>query len=316
MPGSGTNRFPDANDYESAAVDIFAEFTLIHRGPFSARASRATLHRLRLLRAEETQARVAYVSLPPDSVFISFSLDAGLSLVWRGLTLQPGEIVFHSRGERLHQRTYGTSCWGLIALSPASLAAFAKTMTGRTLAAPASGQILQPSPRDRRHLMRIHAEAARLADTKPQILGHPEVVRGMEQELGAVLLTCLTESDRRIETDAMRHAADIMIRFEAALAIRPCDRWDLAELCVTVGVSKRTLRRYCAIFLGVAPSEYIQLRRLRLVRAAILRAEHTTTRIRELARVDGFTEPGRFATLYRRTFGETPSATLRRSVSL
>ena len=316
MPGSGTHRLTDADDYEATLDDIFADVTLIHRGPFSARMSSTTLHHLRLLRAEETAARVAYIALPRDSAFISFSLNPDLSLIWRGLTLQPGEVMFHSRGERLHQRTLGPSCWGLIALTPASLAAFGKALTGRALASPDLGRILRPSAQNRKHLLRIHAEAAHLAETRPQILAGPEVVRAMEQELGALLVTCLTESEQRPETDAMRRGADIMARFEKALATAPYQQWQLAALCAEVGVSKSALRHYCAVFLGVGPAEYMQLRRLRLVRAALLRAEPTTARIGELARRSGFAGPGRFATLYRLTFGETPSATLRRSLGV
>jgi len=138
----------------------------------------------------------------------------------------------------------------------------------------------------------------------------------MEQELGAVLLTCLTDSEQRTETDAMRQAADIMTRFEDALTTSPEQQRHLVNLCATIGVSKRTLAHYCSIFLGVGPTEYMQLRRLRLVRGAILRADRATARIGELARLAGFANPTHFAKLYRLTFGETPSATLRQALGV
>ena len=50
-----------------------------------------------------------------------------------------------------------------------------------------------------------------------------------------------------------------------------------------------------------------------LVRTAILSASGVSARIGDLARAGGFTEPSHFATLYRITYGETPTATLRRS---
>ena len=58
------------------------------------------------------------------------------------------------------------------------------------------------------------------------------------------------------------------------------------------------------------------LRRLRLVRGGILRADRATARIGELARIGGFASPGHFAKLYRFTFGEIPSATLRRAIGV
>lgn len=301
-------------DYQASFRAVFAEFTLTCRGVFGARQTRATLSRLDLLRARETLARVAYVALPMEAIFVSFSADPGLPLIWRGLTLEPDEVMLHSRGERLHQRTIAPSCWGLISLPPAALASFGKTLTGCALVAPERGKILRPSARDRKRLLRIHAEAAHLAETKPRTLSHPEVVRAMEQELVAVLITCLTNSEERVESATMRRAADIMALFEEMLANTPHQNWRLAELRTAAGVSDRTFRKYFAAFLGFSPDQYMRLRRLRLVRSAILSANGEGALIGDLARAGGFTEIGRFAVLYRSTFGETPSATLRRSV--
>jgi AraC-like DNA-binding protein len=218
----------------------------------------------------------------------------------------------------MHQRTLGPSCWGLIWLPPASLAAFGKTVTGRAFAAPVRGKILRPSVQDRKHLLRIHAGASRLAVTKPRMLAHPEVMRAMEQELVGVLISCLTNSEERVETLAVRRAGDNMVRFEEMLANSPLERWSVAELRASARVSERTFRDYCATFLGTTPYQYMRLRRLMLVRAAILRAailrtDGVSAKIGDLARACGFAEPGHFATLYRITYGETPSASRRRS---
>ncbi len=313
MPGSATSSFADADDYQASLRDILTEFVVTQRGAFSARMTRITLRHLHLLRTQETLSRVAYVALPPELVFVSFSADPALPLVWRGVTLEPGEIMLHSRGERLHQRTIGVSCWGLISLPPASLATFGKVLTGSALAPPVSGQILRPTARDRRHLLRVLTEAAHLAGTRPHILGHPQVVRAMEQELADVLVACLTDCKVRIETGAMRRAARIMNGFEDFLATNLHQSLHLPELCAAIGVSDRSFRNCCAAVLGVSAWRYMQLRRLTRVRAAIVRADPKKARIAELAVRGGFTQRGRFAALYRAAFGETPSTTLRRA---
>ncbi len=135
----------------------------------------------------------------------------------------------------------------------------------------------------------------------------------MEQELVGVLISCLTNSEERVESLAVRQAGDIMVRFEEMLANTPLERWSMAGLHVSAGVSERTFRGYCATFLGTTPHQYMRLRRLMRVHAAILRTDGASARIGDLARAGGFSEPGHFATLYRVTFGETPSATRRRS---
>lgn len=313
MSSSTTSSFTEADDYQANLREIMAEFVVTSPQPFTARTTRITLHHLHLLRARETLPRIAYIALPPELVFISFSSDPALPLFWRGLTLEPGEIMLHSRGERLHQRILGASCWGLISLPPATLATFGEVVIGRAVAPPVSGQILRPSARDRRHLLRVHTEAAHLAENRPQVLGHPEVVRAMEQELAEVLVTCLTACEVRTESNSVRRTATIMHAFEDLLTTGLHQSLLLPEICAAIGVSERTLRGCCAVVLSVSPLRYIQLRRLKRVRAAILRADPKKARVADLASYGGFTQPGRFAVLYRAAFGETPSTTLRRA---
>ncbi|TYL73994.1 helix-turn-helix domain-containing protein [Bradyrhizobium cytisi] len=108
-----------------------------------------------------------------------------------------------------------------------------------------------------------------------------------------------------------RHA-DIMARFEEALAVRNEGHLNLSGLCATIGVPERTLRLCCAEFLGISPGRYHLLRRLNRARSALRRANPDTASVSEIARDHQFTELGRFAVAYRAVFGETPSSTLRR----
>src|SRR5271165_1097126 len=128
MPGSGVAMFADADDYEAGLRDVFAAVILTFRGAFATRTARTTLRNLQLFQAQEDQQRVAFVTFPPEAAFVSFSLDPARPPIWRGQTLDAGEIMLHGRGERLHQRTVGASCWGFVSLPPAALSALAVTM--------------------------------------------------------------------------------------------------------------------------------------------------------------------------------------------
>jgi transcriptional regulator GlxA family with amidase domain len=68
----------------------------------------------------------------------------------------------------------------------------------------------------------------------------------------------------------------------------------------------------CAEFLGVSPARYLMLLRLNKARAAPRCAVPSTSSVAEVARNHQFLELGRFAVMYRTTFGESPSATLQR----
>jgi AraC-like DNA-binding protein len=127
------------------------------------------------------------------------------------------------------------------------------------------------------------------------------------------LMACLTNSEVRPDTDASRRASEIMVRFEEVLSTHPYRKLHLAEVSRGFGVPDRMIHSFCLTFLGVSPQRYMRLRRLHLVRAAILRAGGERISIAGLARHAGFTQLGWFAAFYQATYGETPFTTLRRA---
>lgn len=86
----------------------------------------------------------------------------------------------------------------------------------------------------------------------------------------------------------------------------------LVEICAATGISERTLRSHCSEHLGMGPVRYLHLRRMYLARAALLGADPAAKTVTGIACDYGFWELGRFSVAYRRLFGESPSATLRR----
>jgi transcriptional regulator GlxA family with amidase domain len=144
-------------------------------------------------------------------------------------------------------------------------------------------------------------------------LTHPEVARAIEQGLIQTLVTCLTASKVQEDAAVKRHHARTMVRFEEVLAEHLSRPLHMPDLCELIGVTDRKLRSCCAEFLGIGPSRYVLLRRLKQVRIALREADSAIANVAELARGCGFTELGRFAGAYQAAFGETPSTTLRRA---
>jgi AraC-like DNA-binding protein len=225
--------------------------------------------------------------------------------------LQFGDVVFHSRGERMHQRTSGESRWGLISLPPEQLAACGKALTGLRITSPPVGRVLRPSRSAASDLLRLHSRACRLAETRHKLIANPEVARALEQELLHALVNCLIADDVGGNLKTRRHHADIMVRFEDALSALRGPQLNMPALCAAIGVPERTLRVCCAEFLGMSPSRYFLLRRLNMARSALRRADPIAASVAEIARSCQFPEPGRFAVAYRAVFGEMPSTTLR-----
>jgi AraC-like DNA-binding protein len=311
MAGNGTATFANPDDYSAAVGSVTVNLIITAGGDFNARLTWLNLGDLHVLRGHENLPRIGFFSLSPTQTFVSFPTNTGATLTYGGIGLQFGDVVFHSRGERMHQRTDGEGQWGLISLPPAQLAACSNALTGYRVASPSEGRVLRPPRSAARRLLGHHSKICRLAETKRELVANPEVARALEQELIHALVNCLTVGDAGGNLKKRRHHTDIMVRFEDALAAYGDPHLSLPALCSEIGVPERTLRACCTEFLGMSPTRYQLLRRLNKARSALRRADPETTSVAEIARNHHFLELGRFAVAYRTVFGEMPSFTLR-----
>ena len=314
MAENGTATCGNPDDYQAGIDGASVNLIVTDGGDFKARLTWLNLRRFHVLCGCENLPRIAFISLLPAQVFVSFPANAGAPLTYDGFGLKFGDVVFHSRGERMHQRTSGESQWGLISLPPEQLAACGKALTGLRIASPPVGRVLRPSRSDAVRLLRLYSRACRLAETRHKLIANPEVARALEQELLHALVNCLIADDVSGNPKTRRHHTDIMVRFEDALSTLRGPQLNMPALCAAIDVPERTLRVCCAEFLGMSPTRYLLLRRLNRARSALRRADPANASIAEIARSCQFQEPGRFAVTYRTIFGEMPSSTLRRSL--
>src|ERR1700732_3779423 len=235
MPGSGTGTFIDPDDYQASLRQVRIELLSTSQGAFKAHLTWVTLHHLQLLHSEEDLPRIAYLSLAPALVIIGFATRPNPPMLWGGTELQSGDLVFHSRGEKFHQRTTGPCGWSLLGLSREHLEKYGGIHPGKVPSAPAAVRILPPAMRDAARLRRLHAQACRLAETRAKVLAHPEVARAFEQGLIHALVTCLA-ARARDDGAARRHHTRIMVRFEEVLAEHPNRQLTLPELSALIGV--------------------------------------------------------------------------------
>ena len=241
MPGGGTRTFLEPDQYEASLGQAQIAAVIVPRGKFRARLIWAELHHLQVLRCEEDSPRIAYVQLAPGLTFVSLA-DSESSWVFRGREVQAGGIVFHSRGERLHQSTPGPFVWSVIAIDPAQLEHYGRALSGRPSFLPTKGRTLQLSRHLAEGLRCQHARICRLAETKPKILSHSELARAIELGLIQTLVTCLTTARAGTHGYAKRRHVGIMVRFEEVLAEHLSRPLQMPELCALVAVSDYTLR--------------------------------------------------------------------------
>src|SRR5262245_46224745 len=144
MTECGTATFTDSGEYEAGIRGPRIEVVSSSQGDFKARLTWLNLRHLDILRARENTPRVAFISLPPARVFVSFPIARDTHLTWSGVEIRRGDIVFHSHGERFHQCANGASHWAFISILPDQLAAYGTAMAERRLASPQMSRVLRP----------------------------------------------------------------------------------------------------------------------------------------------------------------------------
>jgi len=312
MAEGGILTFADPDGYAAAFNDARVNLTITGAGDFKARVTRLKLGQLQIHRHYESLPRIAYISLPPRPIFLSFPIGSA-PLIFDGFALRSGDMVWHSRSERVHQRLSGESQWGLISLWPEQLADCSKALIGRPITWSPTSRILRSSRAEAARFQRLFRQACHIAESGKTLIDRPEVATALEQDMLHAIIHYLTGNEADGNPKTRHHHAAVMVRFEEALSKRIDDKLTMPALCADVGVPERTLRMCCAEFLGVSPMRYLLLRRLNKARSALRRADPSTMSVAEVARNHQFLELGRFAVTYRTTFGESPSVTLQRN---
>jgi hypothetical protein len=254
MARSGTKTFADPDDYQANFRGAAINLVFTGPGSFQGRLTRVELSHLHLMRAEENLPRIAYISLPPSRVYISFPADSASRPRWSGVELQSGEIIFHHLGCRAHDRAKVANRWAFISMAPDHFAACSKAITGQEITPPPAGRVLRPSRSAARRLFRLHSKACYLAENTPETIAHPEVARAVEQELLRVLINCLSADAALESLSSRRQHARIMAKFEDALMESIESQVSVFQLAAAVGVPEHTLRRCCAQTLGMSPT--------------------------------------------------------------
>jgi AraC-like DNA-binding protein len=312
-PATGAAIFSDPQPYLANFAGAKIDFCFTGPGQFNAHLVRAELPHICLIGIAETLPRIARLSLPAARSLALFATDADPEQFCDGVKLGPWDVMLlHGGGEAVHHRTQLPSNWGLIAVDPAAFVAHCRALTGSDAALPTRRTILRPTWSAAARLRQLHAKICDLAATTPNILKHSEAARALENDLLHALVNCLAGDMLGQHSSSVRRHIEIIDTFERMLTLHMSQPLTVAEMSAETGVPERSLRACCTQVLGMSPSRYLRLRRLNMVRAALQRAHPAPGIVSEIAKRCGFSELGRFATSYRDTFGEAPSATLRR----
>ena len=316
MPHSAIFKSSDPYEHQGSIRAGEVELLVTAPGSFHAELTQVDLHRLWMQRSRESLPRIVHSVTAKSRTAIFFLADANQASTYhKGMELSPDCLAFYASGAEHHHRSSTASHWAAMSLSPDDLAAAGQAIAGYDVVAPKVTQLIRPASSQMSQLLRLHDAVGHLAATAPDILTHPEVAKAMEQELVRAMVACLANGVVIGNTNTGHQRVAVMGRFEQFLNSNSSKPLYVAEICAAIGVPERTLRLHCLQHLGMSPHRYLWSRRMRLARRALSLAHPKAKTVTEVATDNGFWEFGRFAVAYRKLFGETPSATLRRDAS-
>jgi len=282
------------------------------KGSFGAEVTQIGMSRVWMHRIRISLPEVNTVAVKPGRRSIGFLTEPNSSpLLHCGLEVLPGDIVVN-RFDVIHQRSNANFHYGTISLPIDELDVAAEAIIGREFPKTPHKRIIRPNSALMCRLLKLHKSVGQLAHDSPDILELPPVLRALENELIHAMVRCLAEGAAVEPTAGSCRHDTIVARFEDFLEANPDRPLYLTEICAAIGVAERTLRASCEQHLGMGPIRYLTLRRMHLVRQALLRSDPSKATVTRIVTDQGFWELGRFSVAYRALFGEPPSRTLRR----
>jgi AraC-like DNA-binding protein len=313
MPWSRVLTFNDPLPCQAALQSLAqAEILPTVRGSFHAETTQIGMNKLRMQCFNMVLPQIGTVAIASDRKIIGFLIEPYESnLQHCGLEVTPNDI-FVCGHDLLHQRSAADFHCGTMSLPVKDFPVLSRTIIGREFLEDPRTSVVRPHSTLMSRLLKLHKTVIRVAHDAPDLLELPEVCRALEEQLIHLMLRCLAEGAGVENTaDGDRHGA-VVARFEEFLEANPDRPLYLIEICAAIGVAERTLRACCEEHLGMGPIRFLTLRRMHLVRRALLGADSSKTTVTRIATDHGFWELGRFSVAYRAVFGESPSETLRR----
>jgi AraC-like DNA-binding protein len=310
MASSEVHDFVDPTEFATAIAGAKVELGNVARGPFAAGLTRIDFAHLRVQQFSERQARLFHAADLGGRVKFALLTQPGPAMLRGGSELAPCHVVRVAAEHSYFQRLLGPTRWASITMPLDDLPSF-EAAVGRDLMPPKDEAILAPPPSTLSSLQGLLEGMVELARHAPSTLTHPGVARSLEQALLETLAACLEPGNVPGPTAALRRRIAIMRRFHRALEAAGGQPVYVLELARAIGVPARTLSICCHEHLGVAPKQYLTLRRMHLARQALRLGDPAKTTVTEIATEHGFWQFGRFSGDYKALFGELPSTTLR-----
>jgi AraC-like DNA-binding protein len=256
------------------------------------------------------------------SYYVNFPQIGGLLAEHRGrsLNIAPGCAAVYQPIGGVHMRTSGDITFYAVRIDRAALenqlAARLGRRIHRPLALSLSLNLAHPAGANWARLVRLLAtEAAAYRITGRTALTNPLIAAPLHDAVLDGLLQASDHPDRdALEEPVHAWGTAPVHRAIDAMHAHPDHPFTPADLAQIASCSLRSLQEGFRRYVGLTPMQYLRQIRLEHAHHDLAHADPTHHSVTDIAYHWGFHHPGRFATTYRTTYGQSPSHTLQRPV--
>ena len=299
-------RFDDIDAMAASPLAWDQTYEQIGRGRFQGRVTQLLLDQVQLARAVWSPGVLQRGSAPKGTWAFGLPLVAEGSLHVRRRPAAPGELIAATSRDDVGFAATGPTDLMIVVLPTSSIDRWVQTRRGID-----RFDLDLPSPRwqvpadEMARRARTLSSLLEALTTESDDLLTDQVLPRIELQIFDVILDMIPSAEI---IEPLHNRASIARAVFAVLNERIDDPPSITELCLAVGAKERTLHLSCVEAFGRPPAKLLAELRLNAARRALLHPRKQTS-VAAVAMLYGFTHFGRFADIYRRQFGELPSAT-------
>ena len=299
-------RFDDIDAMAASPLAWDQTYEQIGRGRFQGRITQLLLDQVQLARAVWSPGVLQRGSAPKGTWAFGLPLVAEGSLHVRRRPAAPGELIAATSRDDVGFAATGPTDLMIVALPTSLIDRWVQTRRGID-----RFDLDLPSPRwqvpadEMARRARTLSSLLEALTTESDDLLTDQVLPRIESQIFDVILDMIPSAEI---IEPLHNRASIARAVFAVLNERIDDPPSITELCLAVGAKERTLHLSCVEAFGRPPAKLLAELRLNAARRALLHPRKQTS-VAAVAMLYGFTHFGRFADIYRRQFGELPSAT-------
>jgi AraC family transcriptional regulator, ethanolamine operon transcriptional activator len=301
-------RFDDIDAMAASPLAWNQEYEQIGRGRFQGHLTQLLMDRLQLARVKWSPGVLQRGTAPLGTWAFGLPLAAEGTLHVRRRPVRPGELLAATSHDDVGFAAGGPTDLMIVALPTLMIDRWVQARRGIDRL-----DVALPTPRWQVSAAELNQRASALSGLLQTLMTQQEfLVAGLskvEEKIFDAILDLIPSAE---VIEPLHHRARIAREVLKCLKERLDDPPSITELCIAVAARERTLYLSCVEAFGRPPAMLLAELRLNAVHRALSHAAKEAS-VTSVAARYGFTHFGRFASSYRRQFGELPSATFARA---